>query len=173
MHVTNNPPALPGSCYKCGSGTRDAYIDLDVSVEFHGAMYLCDLCVAEMAGLLGYLTPEVSRDLTDKIEQLESEKFKAQTQAAGLERAINGLMDAGFCADPVAHLHPDHQSPDRSRHPSAVGFDPERADSAQPGETVVAGAAGETPESLHDEGVAELRAGDGEHDRSGEFTFDL
>lgn len=89
--IEDGPKALPGSCYKCNSGTRRRYIDLNTQIEFHGACYLCDECIREMAQLLGMLTEEQSRELEAKTLEAESELIRVQRQLEQTEAAVGGF----------------------------------------------------------------------------------
>lgn len=168
MLLTTAPQALPGSCYLCGSATRERFIDMAVSVEFHGAMYLCDLCVTEMATLLGFTSQEGLEALKKQVEDLQSLLFEAQTRADGYERAARGLMDAGACPDPATHLHPDSELRRLEDRIQADG-------ASRAGASGVAGGEGTTDEPSDDDDVAGLRSDDvvSDSSRSDSFSLDL
>lgn len=162
MILTTAPQALPGSCYQCGSASRDSYIDTGSSVEFHGAVYYCCECVAEMAALMGFLPPDRVQGLELKIEILEQELFEAQRKAAGYERALDGLRFAG------------HDVP----NPPPVGVGiveaPEPSDAgASEREDSVAGGEGTAAEPSDDAFLAGLRTSDGLDGSPVEFSLDL
>lgn len=159
---------------KCGSGSRESYIDTDMWIEFHGAIYLCNICVGEMASLMGFLTQEVASGLKQENDRLAAELFEAQRQAAGLRKAVDGLVDAGDCPDPVAHLHPDSVA--RMVAPSEAPSEPApRADQdTREGAVGVAGDGGTSPESLHDSDVARLRSDErSDGGTKSEFSLEL
>lgn len=161
MILTTAPSALPGSCYLCGSASREAFVDLNTSIEFHGAFYLCNICVNEMAHLLGFTNPEKTSELLARIEELESEKFELSRQNAGYERALDGLRFAGIdVALPV-------------QQPVAVPVDhaPPAAEPSQ-GEDQLGSGEGTSPEPTDDPLLAGVHTGELSHGGS-EFTLDL
>lgn len=96
MHITDNPLALPASCLFCPGSVREWYVDTEYDVEFHGALYICNKCLAEMARLANYTTPEDTEAFNKKISHLEEDNFSLSTKVDGLERAINGMVDGGY-----------------------------------------------------------------------------
>lgn len=96
MEVTFSPSALPGSCFFCGSGNREYYIDTLQTVEFHGAMYICNICVEEIARLVKYLPPEAYKELMQSKEHLEEEVFVISRKLSTLEGVLRDLANAGY-----------------------------------------------------------------------------
>lgn len=94
MLVVSSPQALPGSCYFCGSASRKAYIDTLVQVEFHGAMYICDICLYDMLNLLGGLSEEQATELRNALEFVQTELQNKNKEIEGLKRAVDGLTTA-------------------------------------------------------------------------------
>lgn len=88
MKLLEIPVALPGSCYICGSASREYYIDLEVHVEFHGRMYLCNVCVGTINQLTGSATPEEVAQLVEANGTQAQKIYELGVQNAGLERAV-------------------------------------------------------------------------------------
>ena len=99
MNITNSPSALPGSCYFCGSGLRDWYIDTDQSVEFHGAMYICNICFEEMSLLADYIKPAKYLEMKIKLESSEMAVYELSKDNQLLKEAIDALGRAGYRTD--------------------------------------------------------------------------
>lgn len=132
----------------CGSATRQRYIDTGLQFEFYGAVFICDLCLGEMARLLGFLEPDNVQALKDRLEEALNDNYLLTRQVDGLRMAVDGLSlarGAGGTDTVGAALL---AAQDDSVEPSdgVDGVDP--------------GAVG-PPESLHDEGVAELSDDEG------------
>lgn len=143
MRLTYSPEALPGSCFVCGSASRESYIDPNISIEFHGAIFLCNLCVAEAGRLLGFATPEDVKKIVNQNEELKTQSYKYKRQLDGLEMALNGFTLARGTGgvDSIG----------------SVDLSPPEPDSDQYQREVDLGAgAGESPEPSNDEGMAEL-----------------
>lgn len=96
MELTYSPAALPGSCYFCGSGSREFYIDTKLSVEFHGAMYICNICADHIARLIRYIPHDDYKDLVAENEEMGEAAYQLRVQVDHLEAAIRGLTGAGY-----------------------------------------------------------------------------
>lgn len=159
MELMPEPMALPGCCFKCraGSNNRDFFVDFDFSMDFHGAVYLCNECIAEMAHAAGYILPDEARKLKFEANFFKEEVEELQTKVFGLEQAIDGLRIAGRSVGTLS------QSDDSD----AVPTEPEIS---REGQEQLDFGAGEPSESLHDEGMAELSDDDSSTDG---FEFSL
>ena len=129
-------PALPGCCYFCHSSNREGYVDTKQSIDFYGAVYICDACIMEMAHLFGMLSSD-TRDIYEaKLRTLEEENFDLKVKITGLEQAIDGLRIAGRIPgpDPVRVSNVDSEngnSESEQRTPeldSGAGTDDEQGD---------------------------------------------
>jgi len=95
--LDNGPVVSPGSCAVCGfSGRERRYLDPRLDFEFFGSVIFCELCIAAMAQLFGYLTPEIARELEVRVETAERELIRLRAAVAAMEdlrvavRAIDG-----------------------------------------------------------------------------------
>lgn len=145
MQVVDSPQALPGSCAMpgCGSAMREKYIDTELHMEFHGAVYICDLCLGEMARLMGFLEPEHVDRLKVQLDDALTEQYILKRELDGLRMALDGftlargargidtIPDTGVFAQVVA-----------SQLSESVGS--------------VDDGTSRTPEQVHDQGVAEF-----------------
>ena len=96
MLITDNPLALPAACIFCPGSVREWYVDTELQVEFHGALYICNKCLAEMGRLAGYTTPEDTEALNKKISHLEDDNYNLSIKVDGLEKAIEGLVAGNY-----------------------------------------------------------------------------
>lgn len=147
MLITDNPLALPASCIFCPGSVREWYVDTQLDVEFHGALYICNKCLAEMGRLAGYTPPEDTEALNKKIAHLEEDNFNLSRKVDGLERAISGMVDGGIARPGGAKLGPDSlnvHAPKMAKLP------------LQPTVEDVGDRTGTFAEPGDDEGVAEL-----------------
>lgn len=156
--INGSPPALPGSCYKCGSGSRERYIDLGTNVEFHGAMYLCDLCVEEMGTLIGMLSADKTKSLALKHET-------AELRIAYLNREVEALKVLSNAVDAVNSARTGDTEP--TLDGGLSGEEPPVGEETGQG-SEPSGESGPA-EPSDDEGVDELRS----DKRSNEFSFAL
>ncbi len=61
----------PGACALCGSGNcEDGYVDFGLWLDFHGTVYLCITCTEQIIGVLGALTLDESKQLTETNNEL-------------------------------------------------------------------------------------------------------
>lgn len=162
MQITHSPQALPGSCYVCGCGTRDSYVDFNLQIEFHGAFYLCNICAGAIAKLYTYITFDEYKDLQFNKEDLERQLYDATVRIDGLEKAIEGLRKAGYQILSTGE-------PGVLSGYGSVSDEIPREDSSEPRSEVGTGE-GTPPESYDDEGMDILRSDD-DGDESGADDF--
>lgn len=167
MIVTDAPAALPSSCIRCPGSTRKRYIDTDLHIEFHGAVYICDECVTEMGRLLGMLSADQAEDLFTDLSLRDSEVYELKRKVAGLEAAVRGLADAGF--EPV----PQRRDPGiLSSDVAGQGDISTGAESLAPsGADNLGEGAGTAPQPGDDEQLAGVRSDDGGN--GGNFRLSL
>lgn len=159
MELMPEPMALPGCCFKCrsGSSTRDFFIDFQFNFDDHGAVYICNECLAEMAHTAGYILPDEARKLKFQNNFLKEDNEDLVIKIVGLEQAIDGLRIAGSSlrSDPkpnaASDLSPADEEPRIRQEELDFG-------------------AGEPSEPLHDEGMAELSNDDS---GTGGFKFSV
>ena len=98
------PDFAPGKCANCGSSrTNDReYLDFGLQVDWYGTVYLCSLCIADMAKTLGlYAAMEDEReklklginDFADRHRGLliEHDNLKKDYQKLLAEKSVDGL----------------------------------------------------------------------------------
>lgn len=150
--IHGGPPALPGSCYLCSSGDRKRYIDTKINVEFHGAMYMCDLCIAEMAQKLGMATEEQVSQLNFEVLNLRSKEQHFREEIQALKGVIDGYDDVRSFLDSPSLFAESSDSSDLREEGSTDQL-PEGEGSLDQGESGPS-------EQTDDEGMGELRTGE-------------
>lgn len=143
--IYGGPPALPGSCFLCNSAERERFIDWAVQVEFHGAFYLCDLCIIEAARAIGMLTEEQSEVLNLKYLNAQEQVKNTQDELSAVKRLVDGM-------DAVSRYLNDDSVSRESDSSSTEG--------TQESEGGVAEREEGPAESSTDENVGELRSAD-------------
>lgn len=145
MRLTTAPEALPGSCFKCGAANREFFIDLGMSFEFHGAVYICSECVIEMSALSGFVSREEISQLVIEKEKLGTENFVLQKRIDGQGKIIDGLRTL--------------RSIDRVDSVRGSDLDTSLdSETTSPGENNLGAGTGEDAESGDDEGMVVLSA---------------
>lgn len=99
FRLLSSPLVVPGKCAVCGSVNRPV-VDFDMTLEFYGAVYLCEICLTEAGRTIGLVTSEeheqVKADSARSFEnQLKSRHLKAITyeQYDILFMAVSALSD--------------------------------------------------------------------------------
>jgi hypothetical protein len=91
--IFGSPPALPGNCFKCSSASREAFYDLGMSIDFVGAVYLCNECVYEIARAFGMDTAEKVQGLYGLLEKKEEYIVALTEELNSVKGAFDGLND--------------------------------------------------------------------------------
>ena len=109
--IMEHPGALPGCCFMCRSDAtnREWFVDVGLQLDFHGAIYICNMCLWEMAHTVGWMTPDESLQLKGQVGDLRSEAYRLRRELAALrdmEDAIDtfvsnrlGRVDSIFRVD--------------------------------------------------------------------------
>jgi hypothetical protein len=90
----NFPEAHPGKCIHCNNSTRHdgrQYVDFGINILRYGAVYWCTKCLAEVTGILGWITPDKAKELHLKIETQSKRIKDLEEDNARLCIALNNL----------------------------------------------------------------------------------
>lgn len=179
FQVVVQPGALPACCLFCAgtpSEERAFFIDPNVAMEWHGAIYICKLCLFEMASTVGWADPTAVKTMTERITDLEAESYSQAVTIAGyhdLEEALD-LLGAGLNSlrqRPGGHLGRVSEL-DVPSEPERPGVDDEPgAGSTAVGADLVDAGAGTPDEPSDDEGMDFVRSNGG--GAPNEFTLGL
>jgi hypothetical protein len=160
MQLIYTPTLPPGCCFICRASVRESYIDTAVSIDYEGAFYICNQCVAEMAVKYAYLSHDEYKDLRQSKEDLEAQNFVLIKRMGELEDIHDALVRGGY------KLNDDGIVVRIGGYSSA--FDEHIKSGASGAEAAMGVGEGETPEQSDDEGVGELHS-----DESGFSEFKL
>lgn len=156
--IHGGPPALPGCCYLCGSGSRELYVDLNRDVDYHGAMYICDLCLTQMAHMIGL------EDAT-KSTEVQLKLLAANEKIERLQGELGALKDLKDVMDNIRNYAASSDDIDVSPvEPEQGNYQGE--EELADGETELASGEERSPEPIDEQGMDELRTG-----QSSEFSF--
>lgn len=160
MQIVIHPQALPACCIFCPGSVRDRYIDTELQIEFHGAVYICDTCILSMGRMIGMISKEQAEILILENTETSTRMFHLQRRQAALESSLRDLADAGY--DNVRlNEHGDlsaHFADDESLLADGTRALPERTQGAA---AILGSRAGTPPESSNDEGLGVVHADDG------------
>jgi len=93
------PSALPHACVVCDTSSNDRdYIDFNYSIEGHGAVYFCNVCMRAVLKLLGWAPPD---DVAFLEGQLEKANLRADTARNEVQNELYLLLDRGGFFDGV------------------------------------------------------------------------
>ena len=100
FQLLQRPMVIPGHCAVCGTPNRPV-VDFGMTLEFYGAVYLCEVCLTEAARTIGMVTAEEFAKVKAGLSQSLEDKLKSKgMRAVSNERfdilimAINALSDA-------------------------------------------------------------------------------
>jgi hypothetical protein len=89
---------FPNKCVGCHRYGRSneqeqpvQFIDFNAEVEFFGKIFICTSCVTEMAGQLGFMTPENVKKLIEKKSQLIRDVSELLNDREELTNALAGF----------------------------------------------------------------------------------
>lgn len=179
--LTKSPAALPGSCYFCscaprqGNPERTVLVDTECQVEFHGAVYVCDVCVLQMAHLLGLMAQPEAEQLRQQILDTEIVSEQRRETIEAMQETLSGYQRMVSLVDSRVSVSGDATITDSTLQRAdseANGTSPEPTPELeqQPPSPVGQLEAGEdgTPEPADDEELDGVRSG-----TSREFTLGI
>jgi hypothetical protein len=112
----------PGTCCTCGTVTGTDFADLDVSIDWFGALYLCESCIMQAATVFGGISNVEEEALRDEIKTLTDLVNVTQSEVSRLEKlnesyrtiADDLRRSSGIAVDAPAYLYdePDPDEPD-------------------------------------------------------------
>lgn len=90
FNLVQHPPSAPGACIT-GVGNSEWFVDLGMSIDWYGALYLSKEAVTEIAEMVGFLSPEKTADLQLENRALRASLELTQDQLNVTERALNAV----------------------------------------------------------------------------------
>ena len=159
-----HPGALPGCCFKCRADAtnRKWFVDIGLQIDFHGAAYICNMCLYEMAHTVGWITPPEHEMLEIEVQTLLEENDSLRSQVNGLraveESIANLVRSRGGSLDPVLGGlgNPAQLSLLPSNEQPFFDFRGRKGIKSEAGSTV-GDREGEAPESSDVKGMGDIR----------------
>lgn len=93
---------VPAKCSNCNlnlritPGTEDGYekaIITDIMIEFEGTVEFCESCIREIAGKLGFVTPEAYKHIADEMILLSVVEAEQKEIIEGQDSLIQSLTN--------------------------------------------------------------------------------
>lgn len=97
VRVLDAATALPGTCVICGSPGGDGrkFVDIDMDIEYYGAVYFCSHCMNQVAQALGCLMPEDVDILRSQYEGLQQDRLEARNKEKLVDEFLANLFSLG------------------------------------------------------------------------------
>jgi hypothetical protein len=113
VQVLDNPQAHPGKCGVCGNGAdpNRQWIDFGAQVPDYGALYICSICIAEVANALNFATPEQTSNMLVRIDELTTALRRVDRERESLHSAIINLNNGGIAVRNPTEPEPIEQEP--------------------------------------------------------------
>ena len=161
MQLISTPVSLPGSCFFCGSASRESYIDTTLSIEFHGAFYICNICAKNIGTLVGMMDEDKAILLRQENESLQGKIEELTLALKAAEESIRGLTV-------FRRYAPNLSSSDSSEQPVTVSSD-EDVEEPSGREETVESKGKRSSKSANEQGMDDIRS----TTRDTEFKLDL
>lgn len=91
--LTKTPP-LPSTCCICNfsaDGTRN-FVDFQMSLDFHGAIVICEACFPPVASLFGYIHESELSDIQAQLRNVHSAFENVQEENGRLQTALDSIL---------------------------------------------------------------------------------
>jgi hypothetical protein len=129
------PEKPPGKCSLCGANHRRdgrQYFDFGLSVPRYGVVYLCTVCLTEIANWLNWANPMQVNEMKAAFEAATKELIDMRVENDGLRRALSEL---------------DFLSSNKSSDTSSVESSQGITDDEEPTDTTPSGTTGKAGKS--------------------------
>lgn len=97
IFAIERPAALPYSCVVCGKSnpkSSDFWVDLGVSMQKHGALYLCLQCAQQVGEALSWIPKDEADDLREKLIDSLDRQVELKKAVESYGHVISDLSDA-------------------------------------------------------------------------------
>ena len=86
------PQASPGHCGICGKGQDpNGFVDPQLDFDYYGSLIFCKDCIAQMAAIFGFISPEDYDELTGELDLTKLDYNEALGKIQELERIVDGF----------------------------------------------------------------------------------
>lgn len=129
--LRERPDQIPQKCSSCGANDRNReYLDLDVSVDRYGRIYLCSSCIKTITKICGYV-PARELSVAKKKADIFKEKYvDATVKIVELENDLDTIRRViAVNSNISSSVHMDNTKSaetERPDHPKPVKSNPSR-----------------------------------------------
>ena len=109
--------AFPHTCVcgNPGNGDKDkAFVDTGLTVDYHGAVYICKDCFVEMALGFGFFKDDIKIKLEKEVEDLKASLESITEESVGIKRVMDNFRSM-LVPNPVVDVPIVGTTP-KSRH---------------------------------------------------------
>jgi hypothetical protein len=86
----------PGTCFLCGKVPEtpmEYFANFGIELEYYGAVYLCQVCCAEVADFIGYAQPGIHETVLDLNRLLVEKNTQLQQSLNFAKELLNARVD--------------------------------------------------------------------------------
>jgi len=151
-----SPVTHPGKCAVCGAVNRPV-VDFGANVDFYGALYFCESCLAEAATLIGMIPAETLEGVRVEAGQsIREYLFQKQMRVVTDEfynAAVNfiGAFHLSNAVDPIYSVPEDDES-DGAEVPDDANGTPETVVSTDATDSEFVGEPGKAESEIDEQG---------------------
>jgi hypothetical protein len=104
VQVISVPIAAPGVCVLCGTsgGDNRTFIDFGKQLDWYGAIYFCNICIAEISRAIGFVPVDDFNELYSDLRKLKIDHEKLKANYVVIKNALANMLND----------HPDNTSDD-------------------------------------------------------------
>lgn len=100
VQIVEYPSSFPSKCALCGAspntGDPRKWIDFGADLEEYGSIYFCTFCIAEVAGIIGYVGPAVHMSICDDLAQTQLANEILTAENEEFRRVFSTLRGLGI-----------------------------------------------------------------------------
>lgn len=97
IYIVNHPEALPQQCANCGAARSDRkYVDFGLSLDFYGVVYLCSICVEEIASAFGLVVEVEQQEEYEGLQERYAELDEANSSLVAENERLHGILGSKY-----------------------------------------------------------------------------
>lgn len=84
----------PNVCIGCGNvASENNALDLKKDIKFYGVVYLCSMCIASLAKMYNFISPEEYEGIANELAGRELEVVQKDQRIQSLEQIVDGYRN--------------------------------------------------------------------------------
>src|SRR5688500_14099223 len=118
-YVLTKEPPLPSKCIGCGCNDNAdrQFVDLTQSIDYYGAILLCQDCAKEIANLVGFINEDTLALKILEFESVAQELVQAKEKVEALENVVRAYGLGQFVIDSEPDSSEDVSKDEESGEP--------------------------------------------------------